>query len=455
MTSLLARAVLGALTLLVTLPAHAQDGRALSTRAHDTVEHDTVERPTNLILMIADGFGPASATLARESVGAPLSLDTLLVGSIGTPSTDSRVTDSAASATAYACGIKTYNGAIAVDTLQRPCRTLIEKAKARGMVTGLVATSRITHATPAAFAAHVPSRSEEAEIALQLARSGVDLIAGGGLPFFLPSSSGGIQEDSLHLLDELAAQGYEVVLDRSSFDALGSLPAIALLAPSHLAYEIDRDPAAEPSLAEMTTKALALLSERAAGPARGFFLMIEGSRIDHAGHANDPAAHLQDILAYDQAVAAALDFARSDGQTLLVSVADHETGGLSLGRDGIYAWDPEFLSNVRSSVDVMAARIRGGADPQQVVTESMAIDSLTAIEVAALRDATMGQADVNATGVLSDLVSKRAGVGWTTRGHTGVDVGLYRFGPGGESLVGSMPNDALGRALSDIMQFEQ
>jgi alkaline phosphatase len=400
-------------------------------------------QPQNVVLMIADGFGPASATLGREAKGSPLALDSVLVGSVETSATDSRVTDSAASATAYACGIKTYNGAIAVDTTGAPCRTVLEAAEARGMATGLVATSRITHATPASFAAHVERRSEEAEIARQLVTSGVDLLLGGGRRFFTAPP-----HDLRALMGEA---GWILATDRAGYDAVDGLPAAALLADSHLAYEVDRDETDQPSLAEMTAKALDLLAE-AAGE-RGFFLMVEGSRIDHAGHGNDPVGHLGDILAYDEAVAAALAWAARDGNTLVVSTADHETGGLSLGRDGIYAYDPAPLLAATASFEAMTARAQAGEDPVAVVREGLALDSLPEGVPEAIRGA-IASGDPYALGpVVRDLVSEPAGVGWTTGGHTAVDVGLYAWGPGSDHFVGAMTNDAVGRALFDVLGF--
>ena len=290
-------------------------------------------RPKNLILMIADGCGPASITMARDYARAvlgrdELALDAIQTGAVRTGSASSRVTDSAAGATAYACGVKTYNGAIAVDTAGRPLATLLEAAKARGMATGLVATSRITHATPAAFAAHVPQRAMESEIAAQMLAQRVDVLLGGGWSYFLPTAEGGRRQDGRNLLREAEAMGYQVVRTAADFRRGVRRPVLGLFGPDHLPYEIDRDPEEVPSLAEMTRAALELLAD----DPDGFFLMVEGSRIDHAGHANDAAAHVREVLAYDEAVAVVLDFARRDGQTLVVSVADHETGGLSLGR---------------------------------------------------------------------------------------------------------------------------
>ena len=395
------------------------------------------ERPRNVILMIADGFGPASATLGAAAKGAPLAFDSLLVGSVETSATDSRVTDSAAGATAYACGLKTYNGAIGMDADRQPCRTILEAAEARGMATGLVATSRITHATPASFAAHVALRAEEAEIASQLAASDVDVLFGGGRTFFAD------------LLGPMAEAAWHVATDRAGFDALDRLPAAALLADDHLAYEIDRDETAQPSLAQMTTRALDLLAASSDARANGFFLMIEGSRVDHAGHGNDPAAHLGDILAYDAAVAAALAWAAADGATLVVSTADHETGGMTLGRDGVYQWDPAPLLATTASHDVILSRAEAASDPAEVVRLALGLDVLPEGAADALRAAQATPAAFRL--LVRDLQSVPAGVAWTTSGHTAVDVGLYAFGPGAALFHGRMGNDAVGQALFEVL----
>ena len=364
------------LLLLVVADASAQTPPSSPTERPVTLDGTgdvRPDRPRNVVLMIADGFGPASATLGAAAKGAPLAFDSLLVGSVETSATDSRVTDSAASATAYACGIKTVNGAISVDTTGAPCRTVLEAAEARGMATGLVATSRITHATPAAFAAHVASRASEAEIARQLPASGVDVLFGGGRTYFADRSGDARPTDTL-VADMMVADGWTVATDRAGYDAIRTTPAAAILADSHLAYEIDRDETDQPSLAEMATRALDLLAASPDGRERGFFLMVEGSRIDHAGHANDPAAHLGDVLAYDRAVAAVLAWAARDGHTLVVSTADHETGGMTLGRDGIYAWDPAPLLAATASLERLAERVRDGEGALAVVTDGLGHD---------------------------------------------------------------------------------
>ncbi|MEM1125354.1 MAG: alkaline phosphatase [Bacteroidota bacterium] len=413
--------------------------------------------PRNVILLIADGCGPASFTLARDFVRyhdgrTELVLDPYQQGSVRTFSSDSRVTDSAASATAYACGVKTYNGAIGMDSLGQPVATLLEAAEARGLATGLVATSRITHATPASFSAHVPQRGQENEIAAQQINQGIEVLFGGGVSNYLPTEDGGRRSDGRNLLDEAAALGYTVARDRTAFDALDTAPALALFTPSHMAYALDRDPAAEPSLAEMTTKALTLLAD----DPDGFFLMIEGSRIDHAGHANDSAGHLRDILAYDEAVAAVLAFAEADGETLVVATSDHEAGGLTLGRQigqrGVYAWNPEVLERVQHTQEALVPRLlEPDADRLALVQEGLGVTDLTDEEQARLQGTSNGRALAAA---LSDIIGVRAILAWTTSGHTAVDVPLYAFGPGHDRFVGNVDNTYIGLTLAEIMGFD-
>ncbi|MEM8601914.1 MAG: alkaline phosphatase [Bacteroidota bacterium] len=428
--------------------------------------------PRNLIVLIPDGFGPTSQTMAREYLheieGRDLVLDRILTGAVRTYASDSRVTDSAASATAYASGVKTYNGAIGLDTTRAPVATLLEAAEARGMATGLVATSRITHATPAAFSAHVPQRSMELEIAAQMLDQGIEVILGGGRPFFLPPDNNtgypGRRDDGRNLIAEARGRGYTVALDRAGFNAFSAVPlggddtappVLGLFNDSHLAYEIDRNPQQEPSLAEMTGFALAHLST----DPDGFFLMVEGSRIDHAGHGNDPIGHLHDIIAFDEAVAMALAFAEDRGETLIVVMADHETGGLSLGRNlngrGIYDWRPDVLARATRSVEGMLDLVEAGAAPDSLMQTHGGVDDLTEEERSALAEAAGGPLGARALfSVMANILSERALVGWTTGGHTAVAVNLHSFGPHAERFAGVMENDAIGRTLADVMGFD-
>jgi len=406
--------------------------------------------PRNVILMIPDGCGPASLTLGRLAAGHALALDGILVGECETSSADALITDSAAAVTAYASGIRTRNRVLGLDSDMRPVATILEGAKARGMSTGLVATSRITHATPAGFAAHVPERNNEDEIAVQELDHKVDVLLGGGRRFFLPKASDGSRTDNRDLIAEARKQGYTILERRSSLLGAMHAPVLGLFASDHMSYEIDRDHALEPSLAEMAKLAVNLLSRNA----KGFFVMIEGSRIDHAGHQNDPATHARDVLAYDDAVKVALDFARHDGHTLVVSVADHETGGLSLGMsvgDSVVTLAPQKLMDITASAERMARVIQEGGDPARVLSNAGIADASDA-EIARIKDAVTRAKDVPET--IGSIENRRFGIGWSTLSHTAVDVNVHAFGPGARWFAGIHRNDEIGRTLAILMRID-
>ena len=279
-------------------------------------------------------------------------LDTIHIGQSRTRSANSWVTDSAAGATAFSCARKSYNGAIAVNSTQGPCSTVLEAAKYHGYHTGLVVTSRITHATPAAFSSHVTWRDYEREIAVQqightpLGRT-VDLMFGGTFPgddrdlahqacflsggrmFFMPNTTSGSRRKDGRDLEQEARKQFQfkkTINARSQFDELKGqraqdlLPLMGLFALDHMSFEIDRDPSLEPSLREMAEEALRLLTDATKHEEKGFFLMIEGSRIDMAAHNNDPAAHVHDILAYQQTVALVKQYVEEHPGTVMISV---------------------------------------------------------------------------------------------------------------------------------------
>ena len=412
------------------------------------------ERPTNIIVMIPDGFGPASATLARDYLRATtgrqeLVFDSLHVGSTRTASSDSRITDSAAAGTALSTGHKTYNGAIAVDSTGQPVSTVLEAAEARGMATGLVVTSRLTHATPAVYSAHVTDRSNENTIARQQIGAGIEVLLGGGRRHFLPEEEGGRRTDGENLLSLARNDGYQVVQTPQALRTAAGDRLLGLFADGHMSYEIDRDSTRQPSLAAMTRTSL----DRLADDPDGFFLMVEGSRVDHAGHSNDPVAHLHDILAFEDAVAEALDFARSDGETLVLVLSDHETGGLSVGRNrdgsGIYQWHPRSLASVTKSHGAMVRDMMNGTDPASVLASAAGIDSLRSDEQALLADA---DGDRRALyGAVSEIIGRRSLVGWTSLAHTAVDVSTYAYGPGWQAFIGSHENTYIGETLARMM----
>jgi len=294
----------------------------------------------NIIFMVPDGMGLADVTAARifknGHNGAPLAFETLRhIGYQRTHSADSAVTDSAAAASAWACGEKFNNGEICFHRDGRPYRpSLLELAKKKGKATGLVATSVITDATPAAFGAHVPFRGCHQEIARQyLTVTGVDVLLGGGTEKFASEKADrcGAKGNFIELARN---KGYAVVNGADDLNKAcdaGSPKILGLFAKSKLTPEYLRAPAAsEPRLADMTSAALKVLER----DPDGFFLVVESSQVDWANHANDLAFQTSEVLALDDAVTVVRDWIKAAPgraeNTLLVVVADHETGGFAV-----------------------------------------------------------------------------------------------------------------------------
>jgi alkaline phosphatase len=276
--------------------------------------------PKNVILLISDGTGLtqiSSAFYFKE--GTPNYQRFKQIGLIKTSSSREKVTDSAASGTAFASGIKTYNGAIGVADDSTEVETIIEIAARKGVKSGVIATSSITHATPASFFAHALRRGYEEEIALDLSLSAVEFFAGGGINFFNK------REDGRNLLNELIEKNFS--LDTT---ALGDYPSIA--AKEKVGYLLAGG-ALEPIakgrgnfLPDATELAIQYLNPNE----EGFFIMAEGSQIDWGGHDNDADYLVSELIDFDETIGRALDFAEKDGNTLVIVTSDHETGGFTL-----------------------------------------------------------------------------------------------------------------------------
>jgi alkaline phosphatase len=265
------------------------------------------------------------------------------IGLVKTASLSDEITDSAASASAFVSGIKTNNGAICLDKNNKSQKTIFEIAKEQGMSTGLVVTSAITHATPAAFYAHQNSRKNYEEIANDFVKSDVDVAIGGGLKFFNQ------RKDGVNLVEKLQEKGYKIYLksDELLKDEYSG-KVLALLAADHMPkMSGGRKDYAAKSLA----KALEILNKND----HGFFLMVEGSQIDWGGHANDAKYVEEEMIDFDQVIGVALDFAAKNKDCLVVVTADHETGGFALvgkntNKDENYGKIyPKFLSDGHSA----------------------------------------------------------------------------------------------------------
>lgn len=279
--------------------------------------------PKNIILLIGDGMGLTQISAALYSNGNKLHLEQFpIVGLHKSYASNDLITDSAAGATAFACGVKTYNGAIGVNQDSMPVETILEEVEKEGMATGLVATSSITHATPASFIAHVKSRADMQDIAEDFLKTDIDLFIGGGKKYFDRR-----EKDNRNLYKELEAKGY-VVSDYFKEE----LNAIKVDFDKNLAY-FTAD--AEPLKADQgrdylvpACKLAPIFLEKQSN--KGFFLMVESSQIDWGGHANDSDYIISEMLDFDKAIGAILEFAKEDGETLVIITADHETGGYAI-----------------------------------------------------------------------------------------------------------------------------
>lgn len=324
--------------------------------------------PTRVILFIGDGVGANYWTAALFAAETLAVRDLPVLGLVDTRASDNKVTDSAASATAFAAGVQTFNGAIGVGPDSAPVRTVLEVAQERGLATGLVATSRITHATPASFAAHVPNREMELEIARQMTERDITVILGGGRAYFDPSR----RPDTLDLLGALRQRGaYVETPDQLATLNLDTVRALAgLFYDDHMPGAVSRRqlvrradtlppdtvtiPPRAPTLPEMTRAALAVLDH----DADGFFLMVEGSQPDWVGHGNGPLELLTpEVLDFDAAIRVGLEYRARRPETLIIVVADHETGGMALHHDqmGVFGAQYTTVTHTATMVPLFAA----------------------------------------------------------------------------------------------------
>ncbi len=328
---------------------------------------DVIESPAtkNIILMIADGAGLSQISSSLYYSEQPSNYERFRhIGLIKTSSASDLITDSAAGATAFASGIKTYNGAIGVNTDTIATPTLLEELSDRGYATGMIATSTITHATPASFYAHVRYRKMEEEIAEALTYSSVDFFAGGGLQFFNKRS------DQKDLLAQLITNGFDVsttILNTNTPLSQDKKHAF-LLADSGMPKMIEGRGS---FLKDATQLGLSYLSK----DTDGFFLMVEGSQIDWGGHANDGEYLIEEMLDFDKVLGHVLDFAEHDKNTLVIVTADHETGGFTLASDdGNYnKIKPTFSTGGHSATMVPVFAYGPGAEDFSGVYENTAI----------------------------------------------------------------------------------
>ncbi|NGP45751.1 alkaline phosphatase [Bacillaceae bacterium SIJ1] len=440
------------LAAATTLAVTSLIGTAQQAEASDQQTEDI----KNVIFLVGDGMGPSFTTMYRyykDNPDTPVmemtEFDPYLVGLQSTYPGDleQNITDSAAAATTMSSGVKTYNGAIAVDMEKQNVETVLEMAKMEGKSTGLVATSQVNHATPAAFGAHNESRQNYNEIAddyFDLMIDGnhvVDVILGGGTDYF--------DREDRNLINEFEKDGYSYVTNREQMMNDDNEQVLGLFAPVGMDKMIDRNENT-PSLNEMTESALDRLNKND----DGFFLMVEGSQIDWAGHDNDVVGVMSEMEDFEEAFATAIDFAKEDGETLVVATADHSTGGMSIGRAGSYEWDPAALKKAKRSPDFMAKQIADGAGVEGTLRKYIDFE-LTADEIQAVKDSAVNGNATLIDNAIERIFDVRSGTGWTTGGHTAVDVPVYAFGPGLDMFTGQIDNADTGFGLIEAITGER
>lgn len=389
--------------------------------------------------------------------------------------TDSPVTDSAAAGTALATGHKTYSGAIGVDVNKQPVVTVAEMAKRSGKKVGVATSVSIDHATPAAFYAHQPSRSMYYEIALDIPKANLDFHAGGG---FLRPDKTYSKEDAPSIFPILESAGYTIARGYNDFKAKANGAQKMILIqeegadPSSIPYAIDRKPG-DLTLAQITESALSFLTK---DNKKGFFLMIEGGKIDWSCHDNDAATTVQEVIDMDEAIKVAFDFYKKyPKETLIVITADHETGGITLGKKSYHA-NLKVLQHQKQSLAGLSKKITElrkqknhkvtWEEIKELLGETMGFWKETPVDwenEKILRDAFEASFNTKANqemekrmystseplaSAANKVMSNIAYVGWSSGDHSGGYVPVYAIGAGSELFMGKMDNTDIPKRIA-------
>jgi len=416
-----------------------------------TIETDSTA-PKNIIVMIGDGMGPSYTSAYRyyqddkstDKVERTV-FDRLLVGMVSTSPhpIDGYLTDSAASATALATGVKTYNKAIAIDINKKPLETLFEKARKAGKATGLVVTAPINHATPAAFMVHNDSRYNKDDIADAYFDERIngqfkaDVMLGGGLKYF--------ERDDRNLVTEFKEAGYQFIDSMTKFSSLNySNPKVlGLFSDSGLGPRLDDK--VPDRLQRQTEAAVRLLAHQEAG----FVLLIEGSQIDWAGHDNNVADAMAEMDDFAKTLKWVEQYVKAHPDTLLVATADHNTGGMTLSSGEVFDWQPQWLKNIKMSPYKMAKQIINGTLKLQNISSKLGFE-LSDNEFSSLDSARkLGTNDLFEA--IKVLIDQKTNTGWTTVGHTAVDVQVFAAGKQSKMFYGSQDNTDIGQKLLNLL----
>jgi len=453
--------------------------------------HAAPERPHNIIILFADGaamtqfeFG-AYTTRQLRGLDDGLFDHVLAKGSLGLMSTfsnDAFVTDSAAAASAMSTGQKVNNGAIAMSPQGKALTPLMLAAKQAGKRIGLVTTAPVYDATPAAFAVSAPSRKDYQQIVDAYLRLQPDVLMGGGRDMFLPKGvAGSARKDARDLTKAFADSGYGILQSRAELgtivsgerspDKLGSGKWLGLFTLEDMAFEIDRDKQAEPSLAEMTKAALSALEGEA-----GFVLLLENESTDTTAHQNDAASLMHDLWAFDAALRVALAYQARQPDTLVIVTGDHETGGLSPtyvrrkqadGKVQDIKLDDARLANLVNIKGSFASFVNKTAGLRDDADGHKAFDRIAAeyfpgvsfmpAERAAVINKTPReeQSSYLPHNTLAQIIGKTTGIYWGTSGHTPEPVIAAATGPGHQVFQGYYDNTDFAKKLYQLLDIRQ
>jgi len=439
---------------------------ALAARSEER-KGEKQERVKNVIMMVMDGTSSGATTLARWYKGAPLALDEMASGAVRTYSAESAITDSAPAATAMATGFKSNDKYIGIlpstvnspgvtpvpkEKAKKPVVNVLEGAELQGKSTGIIATSAIQHATPAGFSAHVEHRNWFPDIAEQQVYQDIEIVLGGGKEALIPGKGKNNRKDNENLLETIEEKGYDIVETRDELLRSKSDKIWGIFANDAMAQDMNRPYTKpnEPTLAEMTRKAIETLSK----DKDGFFLFVEGSQVDWAAHANDPIGMISEVLAFDEAVKEALSFAKKRSDTLVIAVSDHGNSGITIGNrntDQTYPETPvsayiEPLKKAKMTLEGALSQLKPDKSNLEEVAQLYGLNPLTTEEKQKLSES----ADLRKT--LVELLAARANLGFTTGGHTGEDVLLYTYGP--NRPIGTFENTDLAHIMAKTMGFD-
>ncbi|MFQ3250923.1 MAG: alkaline phosphatase [Glaciecola sp.] len=414
-------------------------------------EQANISKPKNIIMVVADGMGPAYTTayrLYKDDPSTPdielTALDPFLIGTSQTypAAVSGYVTDSAASATALSSGIKTYNGAIGLDVDKKPVESVLQRAKRLGMRTGVAVTSQIVHATPASYVAHNESRHNYNEIADSFlddridGKNVADVMLGGGWSYFI--------RENRNLVEEFQALGYQYADSYSDLLALPiGKPTLGLFGNKGLPEALD----------DSNPHRLSVLAENAIAHlenVNGYFLLVEASQVDWAGHGNDIASAMAEMDDLEATIKMLKSYVEQHPDTLVVLTADHSTGGLTIGADGDYRWSPEFIQNMKASIMLSAEKMPAQED-MTLYVESVFGFELNIDEKNLISGITSETDIKERRAILKSILDKRTNTGWTTSGHTGVDVEVYAFGAGAQSFAGNINNTDIAKKIFEFL----